>query len=298
MYRFRKDLFEMAQNTALATAPVKVKKPRATVNDMDLKDWKQYDDVFTDSLWMINERDRSGTHTGDYHGNFVPQIPYQVMTRFTKRGDAVLDTYMGSGTTLIEAKKMGRYGIGIELQDSVAAMAKERIDETATVYQDIKPKIVLGDSGSLKTQMKVRNHLHSIGKEKLQMIIAHPPYHDIIKFSDDENDLSNASDSENFSEMFGQMLDNTLPLLEDKRYLVVVIGDKYTGGEWIPLGFNLMQEAMTRGMQLKSLIVKNMAGNRAKRNCENLWRYRALYGGFYIFKHEYVMIFRKMNKKK
>jgi hypothetical protein len=44
-------------------------------------------------------------------------------------------------------------------------------------------------------------------------------------------------------------------------------------------------------MQLKSLIVKNMAGNRAKRNKDNLWRYRALHGGFYIFKHEYVMVF-------
>ena len=125
------------------------------------------------------------------------------------------------------------------------------------------------------------------------MVIAHPPYHDIIQFSDSPNDLSNAKNTEDFCQTFGKIFDNFVPLLESKRYFVLVIGDKYTGGEWIPLGFYLMKEAMDRGLTLKSLIVKNMAGNRAKRNLENLWRYRALYGGFYIFKHEYVMIFRK-----
>ena len=32
---------------------------------------------------------------------------------------------------------------------------------------------------------------------------------------------------------------------------------------------------------------------KAKGKQANLWRYRALYGGFYIFKHEYVMVFQK-----
>ena len=39
---------------------------------------------------------------------------------------------------------------------------------------------------------------------------------------------------------------------------------------------------------------KDMQGNeRAKGKTANLWRYRALAGGFYIFKHEYVMVFQK-----
>ena len=54
-----------------------------------------------------------------------------------------------------------------------------------------------------------------------------------------------------------------------------------------------MQEAMKRNFSLKSVVVKDMQGNRAKQNQEQLWRYRALTGGFYIFKHEYIFIFRK-----
>lgn len=46
-------------------------------------------------------------------------------------------------------------------------------------------------------------------------------------------------------------------------------------------------------LKLKSLIVKNIANNRAKRNLERLWRYCALGGGFYVFKHEYITLFRK-----
>ena len=48
------------------------------------------------------------------------------------------------------------------------------------------------------------------------------------------------------------------------------------------------------GFLTKAIIIKDMQGNeRAKGKTANLWRYRALAGGFYIFKHEYVMIFQK-----
>jgi hypothetical protein len=41
-------------------------------------------------------------------------------------------------------------------------------------------------------------------------------------------------------------------------------------------------------------VVKNIEGNeRGKGRTNHLWRYRALAGGYYIFKHEYVIIFRK-----
>jgi hypothetical protein len=93
--------------------------------------------------------------------------------------------------------------------------------------------------------------------------------------------------------MFGAVVDNTAPYLERGRYFALVIGDKYSQGEWIPLGFYCMQEIMKRDFILKSIIVKNFDDTRAKRNQQELWRYRALVGGFYIFKHEYIMLFKK-----
>ena len=86
----------------------------AKYNDIDPKNWKDYEYINTDSLWIIDKRDNSGAHTGDYHGNFVPQIPNQLFSRYTKKGDWILDPFMGSGTSIIEAQRMGRNFIGID----------------------------------------------------------------------------------------------------------------------------------------------------------------------------------------
>jgi hypothetical protein len=166
------------------------------VNDINLRRWKEYDEVMTDSLWVLPKRDTSGAHLGWYWGNFIPQIPHQLMLRYSKKGDWVLD-------------------------------------------------------------------------------------------------LSNAESTQAFLEMFGEVVDNITPFLQKRRFLGLVIGDKYSKGEWIPLGFYCMNEVQRRGYSLKSIIVKNFDETRAKRDQKELWRYRALVGGFYIFKHEYVFVFEK-----
>jgi len=79
---------------------IQVKKT-SKINDIDLSRWKEYDEILTDSLWLLGKRDTSGAHLGWYWGNFVPQIPHQMMLRYTKKGEWVLDTFVGSGTTLI-----------------------------------------------------------------------------------------------------------------------------------------------------------------------------------------------------
>ena len=83
------------------------------VNDINLLRWKEYDEIITDSLWILDKRDTSGAHLGWYWGNFIPQIPHLMMLRYTKKGDWVLDTFVGSGTTLIECRRLGRNGIGV-----------------------------------------------------------------------------------------------------------------------------------------------------------------------------------------
>jgi tRNA G10 N-methylase Trm11 len=232
----------------------------------------------------------------DYHGNFVPQIPYQAMRRFTKKGDVLLDAFLGSGTSLIECRRLGRHGIGIELKPELARQAEERIMGQGNPH-GIITQVLTGDSSNLDVaQPSIAGALKEIGRENVQLAILHPPYHSIIKFSDREDDLSNCPTVEEFLQRFGRVVDVVDSFLEKERYLVLVIGDMYADSEWIPLGFYCMQEVMMRGYSLKSIVVKDMQGNRAKRNLENIWRYRALAGGFYIFKHEYVMFFRNVGK--
>ena len=261
------------------------------INDINLLRWKEHDEIITDSLWILDKRDTSGAHLGWYWGNFIPQIPHQMMLRYTKKGEWVLDTFVGSGTTLIECRRLGRNGIGIELNQEVAQKAKELIEKEQNEY-NVVSEVIVGDSRTIN----IKQILNKYGMDKVQLLIMHPPYHDIIKFSKDERDLSNAKNTEEFLKMFGAVVDNATPYLEKGRYFALIIGDKYSKGEWIPLGFYCMNEVLKRGYLLKSIIVKNFEETRGKRNQKELWRYRALVGGFYIFKHEYIMLFKKRGK--
>jgi hypothetical protein len=258
------------------------------INDLNLNRWKEYTDILTDSLWVLEKRDASGVHSAWYWGNFIPQIPYQMLVRYTKKGDWVLDPFLGSGTTLIECQRLGRNGVGIELQPETARQARQIISQEANKHH-VTIGVETGDSAGAD----LRRVLSKYGAESVQLLILHPPYHDIIKFSDDPRDLSNAANVPEFVNAFGRVLDNTIPFLDAGRYLVLVIGDKYSKGEWIPLGFMLMSEVLKRGFILKSTIVKNFEETTGKRSQKDLWRYRALAGGFYIFKHEYIFVCKK-----
>lgn len=262
------------------------------INDINLNRWKEYQEIITDSLWVLEKRDTSGAHIGSYWGNFIPQIPSQLMLRYTKKEDWVIDPFVGSGTTLIECRRLGRNGIGVELNPDVAREANNLIKKENNIH-NVNTELITDDS----RKVNLKETLDKFGIKYAQLLVMHPPYHDIIKFSYSKEDLSNASTTENFIKMFGEVLDNTAPYLEKGRYLGIVIGDKYFKGTWIPLGFYIMNEVLKREFSLKSIIVKNFEQTRGKRNQQELWRYRALVGGFYIFKHEYILLFKKGKAK-
>jgi len=226
------------------------------INDLNLKNWKEHEDILTDSLWVIGERDKSGAHNGDYHGNFIPQIPNQLMRRFTKKGDVILDAFLGSGTTLIESRRLGRNGIGVELIPAVAKKAKSNISKELNLNKKVFTDIIIGDSAEEKTKNKVIEVLKNHKKKNIQFVIMHPPYHDIIKFSENPRDLCNIQTVEGFIDGFGKVVGNFSDILEKGRHLAVVIGDKYTNSEWVPLGFYLMNKTQNQGFKLKSILVK------------------------------------------
>lgn len=63
------------------------------------------------TIWSFKERGNWATHRGDYRGNCPPQVPRNLILKYTNEGDIVLDTFCGSGTTMIEAKLLNRKGV-------------------------------------------------------------------------------------------------------------------------------------------------------------------------------------------
>ena len=101
------------------------KKP--PFSDIDLDHWREYDDVLTDSLWLFESRDRGGGHQLDYHGNYIPQIATQIYTRYTRKNEVVLDLFMGSGTSGIEAVRLGRRCVGVELKPELVDYVRHKL---------------------------------------------------------------------------------------------------------------------------------------------------------------------------
>lgn len=268
---------------------------RSKFHDLDLKNWKDYPELITDSLWTLGSRGRHSVHKGDYHGNFVPQIPEQILRRFTKAGDVVLDLFCGMATTLIECRRLGRHGLGVELQPPICHEATQRL-ESADNPEQVTTTVICGDSACPSVMPKLREALRPLGRERVDHVLLHPPYWDIIAFTDgeDERDLSSFETLDGFLEAFDAVVRHGVEILEPGRFMTLVIGDKYSSGEWIPLAFECMEVMRTNGLTLRAINIKDIQGNeKAKGKNNNLWRYRALRNGLYVFKHEYVMIFKK-----
>jgi hypothetical protein len=274
-----------------------VREP-SRLNDLNLKDWKveiKRNALLLGSFWSIPKREKSGVHNGGYQGNFVPQIPHQAIIRFTRKTQWVLDLFAGSATSLIKCKQLSRNGIGIELVPKVAADANTllRKQKNPAVFA----KVIAGDSASADAKKRVKAILRAHKASKVQLLILHPPYYNAIRFSNNPRDLSNASSLENYLEMFKAITTNFATLLEDERYMILVIGDVYSEGEYIPLESKVIEVVQQTGLfKLKGIVVKNICGNRGKKGQESLWNYRALKNGLFIFKHEYVVFFQKMKR--
>jgi hypothetical protein len=182
------------------------------------------------------------------------------------------------------------------LNSDAAAEADRRI-YLEFVEHDVWHRTINADSTDRLTKGYIKNVLNHFGCTNVQLTILHPPYHDIIKFSDDPRDLSNVETREEFLSRMNLLAHYIFDLIAPGGFLALVMGDKYENGEWIPLAFQTAEAIQEPGYKLKSIVVKNMEGNRAKRNQERLWRYRALKGNFYVFKHEYIFLFQKTKEK-
>jgi len=260
-------------------------------NDLDLKDWKNCD-INTDSLWLINERDKSGKHKNIYHGNFIPQIPYQLIKRYTKEGETVIEPFMGSGTTLFECERLNRKYIGFDINEEMVEYVRNQMKDNL-IYRDYE--IFLANSLDKETvELNIKKALEKFNSQKAQLIIMHPPYMDIVKFTNKDEDLSQINNINEFVNKMRIICKNFLPFLEKDRYFTLVIGNVYKNSEVLPLGFYTMDMIKRNfNVKLKGIVVKNIEGNRGKLGSGGIWRYRALSSDYYIFKHEYIFVFKK-----
>lgn len=273
------------------------KSTRQSINDIELSSWREYSEIDTNSLWIVNKPERAEASDAGYHGLFIPEIPRQMILRYTRKGEVVFDPFIGAGTTAFEAMKLGRHIIGIDLNADTLSAAGEKLKDhrkhlTGAGACAGGAYLINADSrGDIVAP--VNQAVRMFNQTEIALAILHPPYHNIIRFSEDIRDLSNSETVDFFLMSFREVVENVRQLLPEGRYMVIVIGDIYEKGEVVPLSSYCMNVALLAGFRIKGIIVKNITNNRAKRNQENLWRYRHLKNGTYNFGHEMLYVLQK-----
>jgi DNA modification methylase len=84
-----------------------------------------------DSVVRVTRHKHVGGIEAGHPAIFPVALPYELASAFTSPGETILDPFMGSGTTLVACQKMGRAGIGIEIDPDYFAIACKRVDEAA-----------------------------------------------------------------------------------------------------------------------------------------------------------------------
>ncbi len=98
------------------------KHPRNLLNDLTGRDWLR----FTRSWFVHNPPPRSSSqvrHPAKYPEGMVTEF----LEFFTRAGEVVLDPFMGVGSTILAAERVGRQGIGLELNPDYYALALQHL---------------------------------------------------------------------------------------------------------------------------------------------------------------------------
>lgn len=228
------------------------------------------------TIWSFEERGDWTTHKGDYRGNCSPQVPRNLILKYTKENDIVLDPFCGSGTSMIECKLLNRKGIGIDVNTDALKIAKNRLNFN---YETIhEPKLINASSINLK---------NIISNNKIDLIFAHPPYADIIKYSTNIEDDISRLDLKEFLNQIKLFSRECFRVLKNHKICSVLIGDIRKNNNIIPLGFYIMNIFIKTGFILKEIIIKE------QHNCKKTkyWENKGI--DFYLLAHEYIFIFKK-----
>jgi len=272
----------ITRSQGLNISSLKVSKKIKTLHPKDFKEQQT-------TVWSFKQRGNWATHGGEYRGNWSPYIPRNVILKYSKPGELVLDYFCGAGTTAVECKLLGRRCIALDINDKAIELAKKNIDFNVSPQQLIidekkapqvyEPELLVGDARDLSF----------LQDNSIDLICAHPPYANILYYTDSkEGDLS-FFDIEDFLKEMTKVAKESFRVLKPGRQCAILIGDTRRNKHVIPLGFKLINVYLEAGFKLKELVIKR------QHNCKTtgFWYSNSIKYNFLLLAHEYLPIFEK-----
>jgi SAM-dependent methyltransferase len=192
-------------------------------------------------------------------------VIWNLLQRYTKEGDLVVDPMCGSGTTIDVAKELGRKVIGYDISP----------------YRD---DIIQNDARKIP-----------LDKDSVDFVFIGSPYSDNVKYSDHPDCIGKIScEKEKFFEELEKVAREIHRILKPYKYMAWIIGDhwrKSTG--YIPVGFKVynMLTKFFNPIDVICVVRRNQTSN------TGIWHKRAREFNFYLRGFKYLFIMQKMNQE-
>lgn len=227
------------------------------------------------SVWDFPNRGKWAGHNGSYPGNWSPYVPRNVILRYSRESDVVLDQFVGGGTTMVEAALLNRRGIGLDINTEALHVAQCHM---SSVPHADRIQLLQADA----------RNLACIGDESIDLICTHPPYANMIKYGGDDRDLSGMR-LQTFLESMTTVARESHRVLKPGKIIALMMGDMRRAGRYIALADAVMHRFVDEGFRLENIVIKLQHNTRGARLHWSTERQLP----FLLLAHEYLFIFSK-----
>jgi DNA modification methylase len=250
-----------------ATAPPKDYKPEVT------------------TVWSFPDRGSWATHSGTYRGNWSPYIPRNLLLRYTRPGDTVLDQMVGSGTTLVECKLLGRRGVGVDINPNAIMVARDRLNFQFNTLDGDMPPV------DIRTFVGDARNLDLLQDSSIDLVATHPPYASIVSYGGAQlqGDLSNSHRIEEFVSQIASVARESLRVLKPGKHCAILMGDTRRHKHFVPIAVRVLQAFLEEGFVIREDITKVQWNMKSTRE-----RWAGSKYDFLLLAHEHLFVFRKL----
>lgn len=196
-----------------------------------------------------------------YEGATPPWVVWNLLTRYTRPGDLVVDPFCGGGTTLDVARSLERRALGYDLNP-------------------VRPDVFRADARALPLE-----------PEKADFFFMDPPYSTHVEYSEDPRCIGKLSA---FEDAYYAALEDVFAeverVLRDRRYLALFVSDSWDKKR----GFAPIATRLASQLGRRFRPVDHVAVVRGNRDLERPnYHKAAAEGNFYLRGFTHLLLFKK-----